>query len=126
AVSLEARVPYLDNEVVDIALALGIEDRIRGGRTKHVLKEAAKGLLPADIIDRKKKGFDLPLAVWFRGPLRDYIHDTLGGGGKGAYSAVDGRYAGRMLDEHTSGKRDWALPLFSLLVLKEWSDRSGV
>lgn len=126
AVSLEARVPYLDNEVVDIALALGMEDRIRGGRAKHVLKEAAKGLLPADIIDRKKRGFDLPLAVWFRGPLRDYIHDTLGGGGKGAYSAVDGRYAGRMLDEHTSGKRDWALPLFSLLVLKEWSDRSGV
>ena len=85
-----------------------------------MLKKALAGLLPEDVLARPKRGFDLPLAAWFRGPLKGYVRDMLEGGG---YPAFDRKYVAGMLDEHESGKKDWALPLFSIMVFNEWSQR---
>jgi asparagine synthase (glutamine-hydrolysing) len=68
-VALEARVPFLDQKLVALALSIPAEQRVRGGRLKHLLKEAVRGLVPDDLINRKKQGFGLPVDEMFRGQL---------------------------------------------------------
>src|SRR5439155_2887262 len=70
AVSLEARVPLLDHPLVEFALALPAELKIRDGVGKQVLRRAISGLVPSEVLDHPKRGFAVPLGSWFRGPLR--------------------------------------------------------
>jgi asparagine synthase (glutamine-hydrolysing) len=78
ATSLECRVPLLDHELVELAAAIPEQTKIRGGRLKHVMKEAAAGLLPRDILDRKKRGFGTPMGAWLRKELAPLVRDLLG------------------------------------------------
>jgi asparagine synthetase B (glutamine-hydrolysing) len=75
--SIESRVPLLDNQVIDFAASLPAAFKIKNGRCKHVLKEVAAALLPAEILNRRKQGFGVPLGTWFRGNLRELFADTL-------------------------------------------------
>jgi asparagine synthase (glutamine-hydrolysing) len=75
--SLEAREPLLDHRLVEFAATIPPEMMLRGGRTKWILKEAMRGVLPDDIIDRRKHGFAIPLGRWFRGTLGGFVRDLL-------------------------------------------------
>ena len=77
AASVEARVPLLDNPLVDWAMRLAPRHKIRGLEGKVLLKRLARKLLPAEVVDRPKVGFTVPLSPWFRGPLRELLADTL-------------------------------------------------
>lgn len=79
AVSLESRVPLLDKRVVDLVNSMPPPMKFKGGRTKHILRTAAAGLLPDSILNRKDKmGFPIPLQQWMKGgPVRDFVGDTL-------------------------------------------------
>ena len=79
AVSLESRVPLLDRRIVDLVNSMPPALKFQGGKTKHILKKAIDGLLPAKILDRKDKmGFPVPLKEWMQeGPVRDFVEDTL-------------------------------------------------
>jgi len=73
AASIETRVPYLDHHLVGLAFSLPDRHKVRGRRGKHLLKEACRGLLPQDVIDRPKRGFPVPIARWFREPRNPFI-----------------------------------------------------
>jgi asparagine synthase (glutamine-hydrolysing) len=75
--SLEAREPLLDHRLVEFAATIPPEMMLRGGTTKWIFKEAMRGILPDDIIDRRKQGFGVPLGRWFRGKLGGFVHDLL-------------------------------------------------
>ena len=75
--SLEVRVPLLDHKVVEFAATIPTELNLKNGTTKYVLKQAMRGVLPDQIIDRKKRGFAVPLGHWFRGKLGPYVRDLL-------------------------------------------------
>src|SRR5207249_6908237 len=75
--SLEARSPFLDRELTEYAAALPDDMKLRGQRTKIILREAFADLLPPAIDQRGKMGFGVPLGAWFRGELRDYVRDLL-------------------------------------------------
>src|SRR6185295_17575742 len=74
---LEVRPPILDNDIVDYAFSIGSDHKVRGRTGKYLFKQAARGSLPDEIIDRPKKGFGIPLASWLRGPLRDPLQSML-------------------------------------------------
>lgn len=76
-VSLEARVPFLDHQLVELALGLSESTKTRGGEAKHVLKQALRGVLPGDIIDRPKQGFGVPVTDWLLGGLGDRVRTEL-------------------------------------------------
>lgn len=76
-VSLELRAPFLDRDVVRAALSCPQELRLSGQQTKVALRKMSRKLLPADIVERPKKGFGIPLADWLRGPLKDWLGDLL-------------------------------------------------
>jgi asparagine synthase (glutamine-hydrolysing) len=118
--SLESRVPLLDNEVIEFAATLPSAFKIRDGRRKHVLKEALRPLLPAGILDRRKQGFGVPLATWFRGGLSGLFGDVLGSSRARQRGYFEPAFVDRLVREHQAGARDHSARLWQLLVFELW------
>jgi asparagine synthase (glutamine-hydrolysing) len=118
--SLETRAPLLDHRLIEFAQTIPASFKLRGLETKYILKRAAQGLIPDEIINRPKQGFDAPIRRWFNHELREMLDDTLndrrarerGDFNHGAVLAI--------LDEHRRGVRDHSRRLWSLLVLELW------
>jgi asparagine synthase (glutamine-hydrolysing) len=121
--SLEARVPYLDPRVVSWAARLPDRLRIARGTTKVALREAFAGSIPDEVLRRPKRGFDLPLSAWIRGPLRSMAGDLLTGTAAASLSPLRRSRAAALLDLHLRGKRDLGLPLFLLMSILLFLDR---
>src|SRR6185369_10387125 len=77
AVSLEARSPFLDHQVIEFAASLPEKLKLRGLTTKYLLKQMLRKLLPAENLDRRKMGFGVPISHWFRGKLQPFLRETL-------------------------------------------------
>jgi asparagine synthase (glutamine-hydrolysing) len=118
--SIESRVPLLDNDVVDFAARLPAALKIRNGRKKHILKEAAAGLLPAGILARRKQGFAVPVGGWFRGDLREFFTDVLLSARARERGYFEPRFVERLVREHVTSRRDHTLRLWGLVVFELW------
>jgi asparagine synthase (glutamine-hydrolysing) len=119
ATSVEARVPYLDHELVRFALAIPSSLKIRNGTTKYVLKRAARRLVPDEVINRPKAGFCGSATNMITGALRDYAEQTIMGS-DWLHSVLDVKQVSPMLAEHRTGRRDHGMAIWSLLNLVEW------
>jgi asparagine synthase (glutamine-hydrolysing) len=125
ACGLEVRAPLLDTDVVELAAALPGTMKLRGFETKHILKRAARGVIPDEIIDRPKKGFGMPIGEWIRGPLNDLAHDLLAAPRLVREGFLDPQEVGRLLDEHERGVADHRKPLWTLMAFELWIERFG-
>ena len=121
--SIESRVPLLDHEVVTFAASLPSRFKIEGTERKRVLKRAAARVLPAEVLTRKKQGFGVPLADWFRGPLRELVVDTLQSPRSRQRGYLEPWFVDRLIAEHLTGRRDHALRLWVLLMFELWHRR---
>jgi asparagine synthase (glutamine-hydrolysing) len=121
--SIESRVPLLDHEVVSFAASLPSEMKIQEGQRKRVLKEAAARILPAEVLSRRKQGFGVPIGTWFRGPLRDFVVDTLQSPRARQRGYFQRAFVDRVVSEHQSGRRDHTLRLWQLLMFELWHRR---
>lgn len=122
---LECRSPFLDHRVVEFAAALPLRRklRLRGGRSKVVLKEAFADLLPPGLRNRPKMGFGVPIDRWFRGPLQDELRAVLLDPVALDRGLFRPEAVARLIDEHAQGKRDHAYKLWGLLMLESWFRR---
>ena len=120
AASVEARVPLLDLPLIEWAMRLGPEHKIRGLEGKVLLKRLARRLLPAEVVTRKKVGFTVPLSPWFRGPLRELLADTLLSPRCLERGWFDSAALRSTVNDHLSGRRDRARELWTLLTLELW------
>jgi asparagine synthase (glutamine-hydrolysing) len=120
AVSLEVRSPMLDHELADIAASTPHEWKIRNGQGKHILIRALGDRLPAELLNREKMGFAIPLAGWLRGPLRELLWDHLDSPRFFERNIVSRNFMRYLLEEHQSGRRDNRTWLWALLVLEMW------
>ena len=111
--SLEARSPFLDIEVVDLARRLPWQVKLREGQTKWILKRALEPVLPREIVHRPKKGFGMPIGRWMREGRFEFAHEA-------ARPHLETGYAGRKIVAHMGGKADERLFLWSYWVLCEW------
>jgi asparagine synthase (glutamine-hydrolysing) len=125
AFSLEARVPYLALPVVRFVAGLPDEVKIRGRETKRLLRRALDGLVPREILERPKRGFDLPLSVWLRGPLRELAASRLNERSLSRWPGLNAKVAAGLFARHASGAEDHGLPLFNLLSISLFLDRHG-
>lgn len=126
ACSLEMRVPLLDRRVVEVAALLPPGMKLRGLRTKHILRRTMRGRVPTSVLQRPHTRLRVPLARWFRGELAQLLRDTcdpaaVRRGGLFRPEAVQ-----RLVDEHQRGDHDHGRKLYSLLVFLLWSRRHGV
>src|SRR6478735_3702726 len=114
--SLEARVPYLDTVVTNLALALPTRHKIRGLSKKVLLRKAAAPLLPREIVHGKKRGFSIPAAAWLRGELVPFTRATLSADTLRRQGFFEPAPVTRLLDEHVAGREDWSRQLWGLLA----------
>jgi len=119
ASSLEARVPLLDHVLVEFALALPARLTVGEGQGKRLFRKAIRGLVPSEVLDRRKAGFALPLARWFREELAHRIGALLRPDAR-IYEYVDAEAVRRLASEHLRGRRDHSHALWRLLVLDLW------
>jgi asparagine synthase (glutamine-hydrolysing) len=128
--SLEVREPLMDHPLVEWLGTLPSALKVRGQEGKWLLKKAMEPALPHDVLYRPKMGFAVPLARWFRGPLRERVRTSLLSERLASTGFFDQACLRRMLDHHQSGKRDYSAPLWTLLMfdafLRNVLDRSGV
>ena len=122
AVSLEARVPFLDHRLVEAAARIPIEQKIAGKRTKIVLHEAIRGLVPEFVHRRAKEGFSIPMKNWLRGPLRELGGDLLAAPRLARHGYFDAGEVRRLWDEHQSERADHTHNLFPILAFEVWYD----
>jgi asparagine synthase (glutamine-hydrolysing) len=120
--SVEARVPFLDHELVEFALALPAEMKVRNGEGKYLLKKAVEGILPPEVINRPKQGFVAPVGDWLRGETgakirREIKNSTLAQRGLLDYEAID-----RLWDAHQSGRGEWSFQLWNIYNVSAWHD----
>jgi asparagine synthase (glutamine-hydrolysing) len=121
--SLEARSPWLDFRLAELAAGLPAEWKISGLQGKYIFKKTLEPLLPEEILWRPKMGFVMPLPEWFRGELRPvFEREVLEGADTGL---IDRREARRLLEEHLSGRHNRDRHLWYLLVLQLWARRWG-
>jgi asparagine synthase (glutamine-hydrolysing) len=118
--SLEARSPLLDHEFMEFAARIPSGLKLKGRTTKHILKEALRGILPDEVLFREKMGFGVPIDHWFRGELREMAYDTLLGTRAAARGYFRQEEVRRILGEHTSGAWNWHSHVWNLLMLELW------
>jgi asparagine synthase (glutamine-hydrolysing) len=123
ATSLEVRVPLLDHKLIEFVTKVPASLKLAGTETKQLLKRVAKDLIPAEILDRPKQGFGMPLEEWINRQLRDQIRETLREPRTRQRGYVRSDYVDLILDEHRKGRRDHSQPLWALLILELWHRR---
>ena len=123
--SLELRVPYLDHRLVEDAMTIPSNLKIRGLKQKHILKELARRWLPEPVIRHRKQGFEAPMGRWLRGPLRGVLEDTLAANALASAGVFDRDEVERLKREHLSGARKHSKLLFSLLMFHLWWENRG-
>lgn len=123
AQGVEARVPFLDHELVDYALSLPAETKLPGGEAKGLLKRALRGTVPDFVLDAPKAGFGVPYGRWLAGPLEAFARERLCRGRAAVDGIIDAAAAGRALDEHRRGVADHGFLLWKYLNLALWLDR---
>jgi asparagine synthase (glutamine-hydrolyzing) len=120
AVSLEARSPFLDHHVMEFAASLPARYKLRGLTTKLLLKKALRGMLPAENLTRRKMGFGVPLAHWFRSELKGFLVETVLSERALRRGYFKPEAVRQLIAQHTEGKRDHAHQLWTLLMLELW------
>jgi asparagine synthase (glutamine-hydrolysing) len=116
--SLEVREPLMDHELVEWLATLPSSLKIRGLESKFLLKKAMEPHLPSGVLYRPKMGFAVPLAQWFRGPLRERVRRAVLGPRLAQTGWFDAAYLEHLVDAHQSRARDYSGPLWSLLMFE--------
>jgi asparagine synthase (glutamine-hydrolysing) len=120
AASLEARVPFLDYRLVELAASIPASAKLAGGTLKTILKKIAEKYIPKNCIYRQKKGFVAPVEAWLKGPLREQVNDLLTPGRVRERGVFEPAFVEWMKREFYSGGRDLTMQLYQAFLLEIW------
>jgi asparagine synthase (glutamine-hydrolysing) len=123
AASIESRVPFLDHELAQYVSTLPDRYRVNGLKTKWILRQAGRALIPAKILERPKVGFRVPVNEWFQGPMKEYLFDHLKGPASKTRGYYDPQVLDGMVDDHVGGRQNHEKLLWALLNLEIWHRR---
>lgn len=120
AANLEVRVPFLNQEMLELTARMPTRLKLRGLKRKYILKRAAEKLLPREVVWRKKAGFGAPIRSWLRGPLQPMVNDLLSAETIKRRGLFRPEEVKRVIDANLSGREDYNLQVFQLLTLELW------
>jgi asparagine synthase (glutamine-hydrolysing) len=121
--SLEARVPFLDTAVSDVALALPTSQKVRGFDKKRMLRKAVEPLLPREVTHGRKQGFSIPAAAWLRGELEPFAREVLSPARMRDQGWFDPAVVSAIVDRHVSGREDLSRQIWGLMAFSLWHER---
>ncbi len=129
AASIESRVPFLDHKLVEFSARMPRDMKLNDGTTKWVLREAMKGILPAEILNRPKMGFPVPVGNWFRGEFKHIVDEYVLGQRATARGIFDPAFVRSLVAEHNAGEnhdeRLWALVNFEIWQRRFFDRETG-
>jgi asparagine synthase (glutamine-hydrolysing) len=120
---LECRYPYLDNDLVDYVLKLPVSMKVKGNTGKRIFRDAMRGILPIEILRRKKQGFSAPDDSWYRGESMEYVCRVLLDKKARIYDYLNYDYVKTLVYGHINGKSNMRLFIWSLLSFEWWLRR---
>ena len=123
--SLEVREPLMDHELVEWLASLRSSQKIRGQEGKYLLKKAMEPYLPNDVLYRPKMGFSVPLARWFRGPLKQRVQEAILGPRLADTGWFNRNYLQQLVNDHNNGSRDYSAPIWTLLMFEAFLRNAG-
>jgi asparagine synthase (glutamine-hydrolysing) len=126
AASLEVRVPFLDNDLLDFVVRLPSRSKIPWGKKKWLLKSALEGVVPGDILHGPKAGLSVPFGRWLQGALRPLFQDHAASFRRRHPGVLDFAHIDRLFDQTSSGRRDDSYMLWKVLNLMIWANNSNV
>ncbi|NNE75966.1 MAG: asparagine synthase (glutamine-hydrolyzing), partial [Pricia sp.] len=118
--SLEVRVPILDHEFAELTFTIPSELKLKENNKKYILKQAMKPHLPESILSHKKQGFSVPLKLWFKDDLKDYVNDRLVNTSGPLFDYLEQDYVRKIINNHNTGMRDFKNKIWSLIFLDQW------
>ena len=119
---LELREPLLDHRVAEFALALPVKRKCRDGHMKWLLRQVAYRYIPAELLDRPKQGFEVPVGEWLRGPLRDWAETLLDPLRLDAEGFLNPEPVRRCWENHIGRRHDYSGKLWDVLMFQSWLD----
>ena len=120
AFGLESRSPFLDHKFLEMIAKIKPNLKMRGGCKKYIFKKALKNIIPDEILERKKMGFGVPLNLWFKGPLYQYVKDILLSEQAKKRGLFKSSEISKLIEEHKADKRNHYHRLWALLFLEHW------
>jgi asparagine synthase (glutamine-hydrolysing) len=120
AVSLETRVPFLDHRVAEFAARVPLRMKLNGGSGKHIVRKLLCREVPAELIDRPKAGFAVPVGEWIKGPLRPWAEELLDPAHMAADGWLDPAIVHRRWNQHLNGERDSTPAIWAILMFQSW------
>ena len=121
--SLEVRVPFLDHRLVEMAFQMPGAMKIKNGKTKYILKETFKDLLPPRIYRRPKAGFEVPISRWLKKELKFLLDQYLAEKRIQKQGIFDHKIIKQLVGQHLSGKTDTSWMLWNLIVFQSWYEK---
>lgn len=120
AVSLEARVPLLDHRLVEFAATVPFELKLKANISKRLAKHALRGVLPAELLEQRKRGFSIPIHRWFREDLREHFRDAVLSPDAASPAFLNVAAIQTLFDAHVAGREDYGHHLWCLLMFEHW------
>ena len=120
SVSLEARVPLLDHRVVEFAWRLPLDWKSKDGISKRILRKVLYRYVPRELIERPKMGFSVPLGVWMRGALKDWVSSLIDESRLHSEGYLKPESVLQMWDDHLNGRTNWTHQLWNVLMFQSW------
>ena len=120
--SLEVRVPFLDHKLVEFVATIPSRYKLKMWKKKHVLIRALTGILPKEVLNRRKQGFSIPLSAWLRKPLRDLVHAYLGEAALRRVGLLNPTAVAQILDEHDRRIHNHETAIWILLIFMLWHE----
>ena len=124
AYSLEARVPFLDHELIEWVWSIPFEMKLRKGKSKWLIRELLSHYLPNKLTERPKMGFGIPIEYWLAGPLKDWAENLLSEENIKKQGLFNSKIVLNFWEEHKSGKRRWHHQLWTILMACSWAEEN--
>ncbi len=118
--SLEVRAPFLDFRLADFINSLPLKYKLRGLTGKYILREVMKNKLPKSIINRKKKGFGIPLTMWLKKDLKNYMLETLNRKDIDSFGIINYDFVEKLINDHLNNKKDNRKIIWNLIIFQNW------
>lgn len=120
--SIESRVPFLDHRLVELAMQIPMDLKIKNNISKYILKEAVRGIIPNKIIDRKKQGFSAPINEWLKTALKQELPNVLFRSRIWETGIFEAAAVEKLIKDHQNGKADLSFRIWNLITLCLWFD----